>query len=87
MSKNIGYIGELTNIDLNTLVKPIHTGLYGCNDSSIITSYNHYPDDTSINQCMVSMQPQSDTEEPNHVICMISPMYFSEVERWKETSV
>lgn len=46
-----------------------------------------YPDDTSINQCMVSMQPQSDTEEPNHVICMISPMYFSEVERWKETSV
>ena len=41
MSKNIGYIGELTNIDLNTLVKPIHTGLYGCNDSSINKSYNH----------------------------------------------
>ena len=54
MSKNIGYIGELTNIDLDTLVKPIHTGLYGCNDSSIITSYNHYPDDTVIIEKLIN---------------------------------
>ena len=54
MSNNIGYIGELTNIDLNTLVKPIHTGVYGCNESSFITSYNHYPDDTAIIEKLIN---------------------------------
>lgn len=46
MDIKLGYNGEMRNVDLNTFRKYINTGLYGCNDSNIITSFNHYPNDS-----------------------------------------
>ena len=46
MDIKLGYNGEMSNVDLNTFRKFTNTGLYGCNDSNIITSFNHYPNDS-----------------------------------------
>ena len=46
MDIKLGYNGEMSNVDLNTFRKFTNTGLYGCNDSTIITSFNHYPNDS-----------------------------------------
>ncbi|WP_288207123.1 NAD(P)/FAD-dependent oxidoreductase [uncultured Parabacteroides sp.] len=50
--------------------------------------YNtRYPEDTRINTCMVSMQPSSAQEQYTDVICLLSPMYLSEVKNWEDTTV
>ena len=46
MDIKLGYSGEMKNVDLNTFRKYSNSGIYGCNDSNIITSANHYPNDS-----------------------------------------
>lgn len=45
------------------------------------------PEDTSISSCMVSMQASSASEEFTDVVCLVSPMYWSEVQAWENTTV
>lgn len=46
-----------------------------------------HKEDTRINTCMVSMQPSSVLEQYTDVICLLSPMYLSEVQAWENTTV
>lgn len=58
--------------------------LLGDKDAWYNTSY---PEDTRINTCMVSMQPSSVSEQFTDVVCLLSPMYLSEVQTWEHTTV
>lgn len=44
------------------------------------------PDDTRVTTCMISMQPSSASPLYTDVVCLLCPMYFSEVERWRDTT-
>lgn len=44
-------------------------------------------EDYRINTCMVSMQPSSVSEQYTDVICLLSPMYLSEIQAWENTVV
>lgn len=46
-----------------------------------------YPEDTQISMCMVSMQASSASESFTDVISLVSPMFFSEVSAWENTTV
>lgn len=46
-----------------------------------------HPEDTRIRTCMISMEPNSLSEEYTDVICLLSPMYISELEAWRHTIV
>ena len=65
MDIKLGYNGEMSNVDLNTFRKFTNTGLYGCNDSNIITSFNHYPDDSLYMNNLVKTISQDVKTETN----------------------
>lgn len=44
------------------------------------------PDDTRVSTCMISMQPSFASPLYTDVVCLLCPMYFSEVERWRDTT-
>lgn len=46
-----------------------------------------HPADTRVTTCMISMQPSSASPLYTEVVCLLCPMYFSEVERWRDTVV
>lgn len=46
-----------------------------------------HPEDSRISSCMVSMEPSSASEHYTDVICLLSPMYLSEVQPWEQTTV
>lgn len=45
------------------------------------------PEDTRINCSLVTMQPSAENEKYTEVICLLAPMYMSELKEWEETSV
>ena len=65
MDIKLGYNGEMSNVDLNTFRKFTNTGLYGCNDSNIITSFNHYPDDSLYMNNLIKTIDQNVKTETN----------------------
>lgn len=44
-----------------------------------------HPEDTRISTCMISMQPSSASCLYTEVVCLLCPMYLSEVSRWEGT--
>ena len=68
MDIKLGYNGEMSNVDLNTFRKFTNTGLYGCNDSNIITSFNHYPDDSLYMNNLVKTINQDVKTETNKLV-------------------